>query len=242
MRIIESEQTALRNSKLAMRNLPREEHREILEGGRFRGYEEDHKYGKYWRLRYNIFTKFDQIQFDNESLHSTKPERSCEEIARLFSAKIILDAFCGIGGVSIALARAGIRVIAGDIDANKVRMAIHNSGIYGCRDRICFHVSDAKDLIKSYVGEVDGLYIDPPWGGADYLNLTQFTFANFLFDGHEIKGQIKDKLDLEIALALPKNFRLQEIYELERSYSIHEHDSVGRNTFLTAFFPKCSPT
>jgi predicted RNA methylase len=211
---------------------------EIFYGATFRGYPEEHKYGKYWRLRYDIFSKFDQCQFDDEGLHSTKPERSCREIANLFSAETVLDAFCGIGGVSLALALAGMRVIAADIDEKKIRMAEHNSIVYGCRNNITFHVCDAKDSMRVYESVVDGIYIDPPWGGADYINLPYFLFSNFLFDGIEISEFVRRKRNLEIGLGLPKNFQLHELAHLGRPYAVHAHHSPDRNSFLTAFFPR----
>ena len=53
------------------------------------------------------------------------------------------------GGNAIQLAQTCARVIAIDIDPEKVRMAKHNAGIYGVADRIQFIVGDVFQAIPT---------------------------------------------------------------------------------------------
>jgi trimethylguanosine synthase len=72
---------------------------------------EQKKYGefefhKYWNQRYILFEKFDEgIKIDENSWTINPPEQVSEYIAnKCNGAKIILDAFAGVGGTSIKLA------------------------------------------------------------------------------------------------------------------------------------------
>lgn len=87
--------------------------------------------GKYWRQRYDLFSDWEEgMMLDNEAWYSTTPTIIAEHqaIACCFGEKysvdscIVLDAFCGVGGNSIAFAKAGMKVIACDIDSEKVKM------------------------------------------------------------------------------------------------------------------------
>jgi predicted RNA methylase len=213
---------------------------EIYEGGAFAGYPTTHQFGKYWQLRYDIFSKFDQILFDDEGLYSTKPEKSCLEIARLFTARTILDPFCGIGGTTIAFASNRLIAYSSDVSEAKVKMALHNAKAYGCSNNAYFYVADAGDVLRAYAhsSKIGGIYIDPPWGGSRYMDLPFFSFSNFLFSGIDLQQFIREASHLEVALSLPLNFHLIDLAAVSRRHSIHKHDSPGRNSFFTAFFPK----
>lgn len=75
---------------------------------------------------------------------------------------VILDLFCGAGGNAIQFALAGLeeegqelekpttRVIALDIDPDKIEYARHNARIYGVEERIHFLVGDAVEFVKDW--------------------------------------------------------------------------------------------
>ena len=80
---------------------------------------------KYWAQRYKLFSRFDDgIRLDDESWYSVTPERLAEHVALAMGCRgaVVVDAFCGCGGNAIAFARAGARVLAVDIDPQKVAM------------------------------------------------------------------------------------------------------------------------
>ncbi len=98
----------------------------------------------------------------------TKPqlEQSSSEVVARYRAErfrqagvaLVQDPCCGIGSDAIALARAGIRVAAQDLDAIAVHFARSNADIYGLGERISFRVADSEAEPPSSEG---GIYLDP---------------------------------------------------------------------------------
>ena len=67
---------------------------------------------KYYNQRYVLFSRWDRgIQFDEEGLFSVTPEALALHTAIRCSCNIVIDAFAGIGGNSIQLARTCNRVV-----------------------------------------------------------------------------------------------------------------------------------
>lgn len=48
-------------------------------------------------------------------------------------------------------------------------MAKHNAGIYGVTDRIEFIVGDYTKLADTLTA--DNVFLSPPWGGPEYINV-----------------------------------------------------------------------
>lgn len=126
----------------------------------------------FWRprseRRRELFSRWEQgIRLDDEGLYSATPEALANAIAR-GAHGVAIDATCGAGSISIALARRREvnRVIAIDRDADRLEMARHNAAIYGVADRIEFLHADALERVPHLRGDV--LVIDPPWGGRGY--------------------------------------------------------------------------
>ena len=67
---------------------------------------------KYYNQRYTLFSRWDQgIQYDEEGLFSVTPEALALHTAIRCSCDVVIDAFAGIGGNSIQLARTCRRVV-----------------------------------------------------------------------------------------------------------------------------------
>lgn len=96
------------------------------------------------------------------------------------SKSIIIDAFCGVGGNTIAFALSGKwkRVYAIEKDAATLACAKHNAEIYGVSDRItwfhgdCFEILGVVqkeqvtvDALKAIAGQFGVIFASPPWGG-----------------------------------------------------------------------------
>lgn len=148
---------------------------------------------KHFAQRYRYFSRFDNgICVDFEGWHSMSPEAIADHVAArvsrsLVSARVggrqrvIFDAFCGCGGNAIAFARAGLFVVAVDIDPSKVACAQRNAAVYGVSDRIEFIAGDSAavmaGIVRSRSGPARGaarsffdtVCLAPPWGGPDYL-------------------------------------------------------------------------
>ncbi|KAF2985145.1 hypothetical protein EK904_007459, partial [Melospiza melodia maxima] len=114
---------------------------------------------KYWAQRYRLFSRFDEgIKLDREGWFSVTPEKIAEHIAvrvsESFNCDIIVDAFCGVGGNAIQFALTSKRVIAIDIDPEKLRLARHNAEVYGVAEHIDFLCGDFMALAASLRADV----------------------------------------------------------------------------------------
>jgi len=99
---------------------------------------------KYWHQRKRLFSRFDfGIKLDSESWYSVTPEVIANHIASRIATKklscndveeiVVLDAFAGCGGNTIAFAlhRGISKVVCVDTDKMKLQMLAHNASIYG---------------------------------------------------------------------------------------------------------------
>ena len=114
---------------------------------------------KYWAQRRRLFSRFDKgIQLDSEGWYSVTPEIIADHVAHrvaeiaespAFSRPetdpgiVILDAFCGCGGNSIAFGKIPSRLISKvvcvDMDRSRLLKAAHNAAIYDIpRDKLVF--------------------------------------------------------------------------------------------------------
>ncbi|KAI1243389.1 hypothetical protein IHE44_0000993 [Lamprotornis superbus] len=114
---------------------------------------------KYWAQRYRLFSRFDEgIKLDREGWFSVTPEKIAEHIAirvsQSFNCDIIVDAFCGVGGNAIQFALTSKRVIAIDIDPEKLRLARHNAEVYGVAEHIDFLCGDFMALAAGLRADV----------------------------------------------------------------------------------------
>ncbi|XP_060868598.1 trimethylguanosine synthase-like [Metopolophium dirhodum] len=108
---------------------------------------------KYWKKRHVLFSKFDQgILMDEESFPETLSAYMAEKCDRV---KVAVDPFCGVGGNIIQLARLFDKVIAVDIDVDKIVMAKQNAAIYGVLEKL----RRLSSLLETF---------SPPWGGPEY--------------------------------------------------------------------------
>ena len=111
----------------------------------------------------------------------------------------MVDGFCGVGGNSIQFALTCERVIAIDIDPEKIRLARHNARVYGVEERIEFIVGDFFKLIPSLRG-ADVIFLSPPWGGPEYLSEDVFDIQAWLGSSVEFVQfpELNGILDLRI--------------------------------------------
>jgi len=89
---------------------------------------------RFWAQRYALFERFDEgIRLDDSSWARTPPGPVCEWIAgKCSQAKLILDAFAGVGGTSIRIAGAPrcVKIIANDWNGRRLQCLINNAKVY----------------------------------------------------------------------------------------------------------------
>uniref|UniRef100_A0A8C4QXS6 Trimethylguanosine synthase n=1 Tax=Eptatretus burgeri TaxID=7764 RepID=A0A8C4QXS6_EPTBU len=168
---------------------------------------------KYWAQRYRLFSRFDDgIRLDGEGWFSVTPERIAEHIAERCQCDLIIDAFCGVGGNAIQFAFTCERVIAIDIDPEKVALARHNAAVYGVEDRIDFITGDFL-LLAPHL-QADVVFLSPPWGGPDYLAADTFDLQCIMAPGGFEIFNIGRQISNNIAYFLPRNADINQITSL----------------------------
>ncbi|UPX19493.1 putative diacylglycerol O-acyltransferase tgs1 [Ascochyta rabiei] len=109
---------------------------------------------------------------------------------------VIVDAFAGVGGNAIALARSGRweRVFAIEKDPKTLKCAKHNAEIYGVANKIFWLAGDCFETIRTSYGE------------DDVFDLTKMEPYNL-----EKLYRSFTKYSKEVVLYLPRNSDLNQI-------------------------------
>ena len=132
---------------------------------------------KYYHFRHHLFSRWDWgIQYDEEGLFSITPECLALHTAIRCSCGVVIDAFAGIGGNTIQLARTCRRVISIELNPQRLRMLQHNSKIYKVDHKIDCICGDSTKLLSSMKADV--VLLAPPWGGVDYAKKEEFNIAS----------------------------------------------------------------
>jgi len=208
--------------------------------------------GKYYAQRYRLFSRFDQgIKMDEESWYSVTPEAIAEHIAERCRCDVIVDAFAGAGGNAIQFAFTCERVLAIEIDQERIELARNNARVYGVEDRIEFIHGDAIEILRSLSDRkevVDVVFLSPPWGGPAYSQEERF-LLEFIqvgaFSGVEL-FEIASKVTQNIGYFVPRNtdivaacssLSMQEVefesHEIEgrvKTCAIYSGDLIARGT------------
>ncbi|MEM8953386.1 MAG: methyltransferase domain-containing protein [Verrucomicrobiota bacterium] len=161
-----------------------------------------------------------RFSLDEEALYSLAIQEVALEISDAILGESVVDAFCGAGGLSIAMARRGKRVIAIDCSAERIRMARENAMVFEVEGEIEFICGDALQLVPAL--EADAILLDPPWGGTGYGRQERFLLSDFQPDGAELLEAAFASFR-EVVMRLPKNFCFPEIERLGRSFRIQEN-------------------
>lgn len=187
---------------------------------------------KYYQQRYDYFSLFDEgVQIDEEGWYSVTPEAIAKHIALEAKAiaetyrqnesdeLVILDAFCGVGGNTIQFAKHFDRVVAVDLDANRLEMARHNAQIYSVADKITFIHADVfetiPELTKAKTYKFQVVFMSPPWGGPSYINQATFCPKFDLFSGRGSElFHLTRQLCERFILFMPRQTNIYRIAEM----------------------------
>jgi len=106
-------------------------------------------------------------RFDDEGLYSATPVALARDAVRGLRG-VVIDGTTGLGCLAIAAAEQPevSRVIAVDLDAERLALARHLAALRGVAAKIEFVVGDVFRLATPRAA--DALLLDPPWGGRDY--------------------------------------------------------------------------
>ncbi|AKN60397.1 RNA methyltransferase [Synechococcus sp. WH 8020] len=92
-------------------------------------------------------------------------------LLQLGDCKRLIDAYCGIGTISLPIAAAGIGVVGLEINPASVQQARQNAALNGITEA-SFEAGDVALLLGDYLRDHDALVVDPPRKGLtpDVLN------------------------------------------------------------------------
>ncbi|KAI9823580.1 MAG: hypothetical protein M1832_002361 [Thelocarpon impressellum] len=181
---------------------------------------------KYFSQRYDIFEKYDEgVWMTDDAWFGVTPEPVANMIAEHLAqhaAKdldILVDAFAGAGGNSIAFARSGRwkRVIAIEQDAAALKCAQHNAKLYGVERSIQFLHGDCFEIVKGFGAEVTNncvIFASPPWGGPGYRDKTVFDLSTMQPYSVQDIHQAFSEISKSLALYLPRTSSMHQIAEL----------------------------
>lgn len=166
----------------------------------------------------------------SESWYSVTPESIAVNTAERCKCNLIIDAFCGAGGNSIQFAMTCKRVIAIDIDPNKIELARHNAQVYGVLDRIEFICGDFFQLAPHMKADV--IFLSPPWGGPAYLENDVYDLENMLQPHPFSKMMETAKLVTEnVSVFLPRNSNTYDVSFIYIFYNIYS-GTFSRLSFI----------
>ena len=174
-----------------------------------------------------------KMEFDEEGLFSLALQTVALEIAERTPGEVVADAFCGVGGMAIGFARAGKKVIAIDNNEKRLSMAKRNSSLFGVQDSIEFIGGDITQVLPSL--KADSVFLDPPWGGTDYNEKEEFSFADFEPEGRlliDISFSVADS----VVMRVPKNFNFEELDSIGLEYELQENIFSGQLLHYCVYF------
>ncbi|KAK5133058.1 hypothetical protein LTR08_008263 [Meristemomyces frigidus] len=177
---------------------------------------------KYWHQRYEIFSKYDEgIWMTDDAWFGVTPEPVARKIAQDIanapkSKNILIDAFAGAGGNTIAFALSGRwnQIFAIEKDPKALACAKHNAEVYGVAKKIWWIEGDSftvlpKRLKQSAKNAV--VFGSPPWGGPTYTDFEVFDLA--VMQPYSLQ-QLHDAFSAvssEVILYLPRTSDLQQL-------------------------------
>jgi len=194
---------------------------------------------KFWYQRLRLFSKYEEgIKLDREGWFSTTPELIAKMIARRMGKGIVLDAMCGAGGNTIQMALHGAKVIANDLNKERLEMCRHNAKVYGVEDRITFISRDVFEMMAEMKAEnkhIDAIFLAPPWGGQFYEQ-TKFDIRMMPVDGIKLFKQAKEFCS-NIAMYLPRNVDTNQVKSLsEEGCEIAKNRLYGKVKSVTCYY------
>ncbi len=127
-----------------------------------KGYIEDILCGKKFRISPKSFYQVNSVQ--TEILY-----KKAIQLADLKNKETIIDAYCGIGTISIIASKAAKEVIGVELNPDALKDAKINAKRNGI-DNVSFYNEDAGDFMVSLAEagkKIDVVFMDPPRSGSD---------------------------------------------------------------------------
>lgn len=146
--------------------------------------------GLKFRIGYNTFYQINPVQ--TEKLYS-----KAIEMAELKETDCVLDAYCGIGTITLAAAEKCQKVTGIELNENSIENAKENAKLNGITNAE-FYANDVKKQIKTLLSKgehFDVCFVDPPRMGCDIEFLKSIINAGIpkiVYVSCNIETQIRD--------------------------------------------------
>lgn len=143
-----------------------------------------------FKIGYNTFYQINPVQ--TETLYNT-----AIDLADLKKSDTVLDAYCGIGTISLAAAGRCKKVIGIEINENSIRNAKENASLNSITNAD-FYANDVKKQIKLLLNKgehFDACFVDPPRMGCDLdflKSLVNAEIPKIVYISCNIETQIRD--------------------------------------------------
>ncbi|KAI9730089.1 MAG: hypothetical protein M1834_006081 [Cirrosporium novae-zelandiae] len=205
----------------------------------------------YWHQRYSLFSRYDEgIWLTDDAWFGVTPEPVAEYIAEHTSTaisenkSILIDAFAGAGGNTIAFAKSGRwkRVYGVEKDPAVLACAKHNAEIYGVSDLITWYEGDCFEVLDGPLkdtGEYAVVFASPPWGGPGYRSDEIFNLTTMQPYSLEQLYRAYAKLTPDIILYLPRTSDLRQLAKYaseENRVKVMHYCMEGASKALCAYY------
>ncbi len=160
--------------------------------------------------------------FHPTSMHP-KLARSLVNLARVCGGDVVVDPFCGTGGILIEAGLMGMKPVGFDIDAKMVEGCTQNLGNYG----LCGDVGVCDALEADIVA--DAVVTDPPYGRASSLRCDDGSLYERFVD------RARDMLDAGsfMVMVLPSDKGFVHCgFELVETFDVRMHKSLTRRIWV----------
>ncbi|KAH6898328.1 RNA cap guanine-N2 methyltransferase-domain-containing protein [Thelonectria olida] len=215
---------------------------------------------KYFAQRYSIFSLYDEgVYMTDDAWFGVTPEPVAYQVAHdMYGADahkhILIDAFGGVGGNSIAFALSGrwARVISIERDLSTLACAQHNAEIYGVPPGTITWVNgDSFEFMDKLVNQPQELHPDlrldmnatvvfasPPWGGPGYR--TDEVFDLYSMQPYHLGDLHQAYQKLDHALFLPRTSDIRQVAQLApagRKIEVVQYCMEGASKAMVAYMP-----
>lgn len=161
------------------------------------------------------------------SLHP-RLARALVNLTGVKAGEVLLDPFCGTGGILIEALLIGAEVVGSDIDGKMVAGCKRNLSFLGLPDEdIELRKMDVSEVVN-HIDVVDAIATDPPYGrsaSTNKENIDDLYARSFEAFSHVLKSKGK------LCIVLPdKKFTVlsEEYFSLENIYDVYVHRSLTR--------------
>ncbi|KAI5300826.1 hypothetical protein KEM55_004668 [Ascosphaera atra] len=183
---------------------------------------------KYWAQRHTLFSQYSSgVLLTDAAWYGVTPEPIATRIALDIatatppSKKILIDAFAGVGGNTIAFAKSNrwLRVYAIEKDAATLACAKRNAEVYGVAGKITWFLGDCFELLRGELAELGSwsvVFGSPPWGGPTYTDSPVFDLGTMEpYSLGVLHGEF-GRFASHYALYLPRTSDLNQLAEVAR--------------------------